>query len=131
MVSILEVKASNARIFSSTASRIAVFTGGTDGIGKATLTRLVATKLLAKVYVIGRNGERHKPFMDQLRKSNNTVEIVWLEGQISLLAETRRLCNIIKESETSIDLLYMSAGFITGGIRKGTLYPQAFTAKAT
>jgi NAD(P)-dependent dehydrogenase (short-subunit alcohol dehydrogenase family) len=119
MVSISEVKASNGRIPKDTTPRTAVFTGGTDGIGKATLIRLVATKRSMKVYVIGRNGEKHKPFLDELRMSNDKADIVWLEGQLTLLAETKRLCDIIKARETSIDALYMSAGFMSTGERLG------------
>ena len=120
MVSISEVKASNARISKDTAPHTAVFTGGTDGIGKATLTRLVATKLAIRVYIIGRNSKTHTPFLDELRKSNDQADIIWLEGQISLLSETKRLCDIIKARETSIDILFMSAGFIALGERTGT-----------
>ena len=120
MVSVSEVKASSARIFKDTAPKTAVFTGATDGIGKATLTRLVATKLAIRVYVIGRNGTTHKPFLDELQKSNDQADIIWLEGQISLLSEMKRLCDIIKVRETSIDILLMSAGFISPGERLGT-----------
>ncbi|VUC31422.1 unnamed protein product [Clonostachys rosea] len=118
-VSISEVKASNSRISKDTAPRIAVFTGGTDGIGKASLSRLVATKLPIKIYVIGRNGEKHKPFLDQLRASNGEADIIWLEGQVSLLADTKRLCEIIKEREESLDILYTSPGFLARGERTG------------
>src|ERR1700761_6668439 len=99
MVSISEIRASNAQITKDKAPQIAVFTGATDGIGKATLIRLVSTKLPMKIYVIGRNGEKHKQFLDELRKSNIRVDIVWLEGQISLLAETKRLCDEIRWRE--------------------------------
>jgi len=119
MASISEVKASNARISTDAAPHTAVFTGATDGIGKATLTRLVATQLAMRIYVIGRNGEKHQLFLDELRKSNDQADIVWLEGQISLLAETKRLCDIIKQRQTSIDVLFMSAGFIAPGERIG------------
>ena len=119
MVSISEVKSSNTRISKDTAPHTAVFTGGTDGIGKATLTRLVSTKLPIRVYVIGRNGEKHKQFLSELRNLNEKADIVWLEGQISLLAETKRLCDIIKARETSIDVLFMSAGFLSTGERIG------------
>jgi short-subunit dehydrogenase len=120
MVSISEVGASNARITEDTAPQTAVFTGATDGIGKATLTRLISTKVPVRVYVIGRNGEKHKAFLDRLRESNKQAHIIWLEGQLSLLAETKRLCGEIKARETYIDSLCMSAGFITSGERVGT-----------
>ena len=120
MVSISEIKASNAQISKDTVPQTAVFTGATDGIGKATLTRLISTKVPVKVYVVGRNGEKHKAFLDRLRESNKQAQLIWLEGQLSLLAETKRLCDEIKAHETIIDSLYMSAGFITSGERVGT-----------
>ena len=119
MVSISDAKASNARITKDTVPYVAVLTGGTDGIGKATLVRLVGTNQPIKIYVIGRNGDKHKPFLNDLRKSNQKADIVWLEGQVSLLAEVKRLCDTIKVRETSIDILFMSAGFITSGERIG------------
>ncbi|PWY94620.1 hypothetical protein BO94DRAFT_572191, partial [Aspergillus sclerotioniger CBS 115572] len=120
MVSIPEIRASNARITTTTAPQIVVFTGATDGIGKATLTRLISTNLPIKIYAIGRNGQKHESFLSQLRKSNKKATIIWLEGQISLLADTKRLCDEIKARETFIDCLYMSAGFITSGERVET-----------
>ncbi|KAJ5664643.1 NAD(P)-binding protein [Penicillium macrosclerotiorum] len=120
MVSNAEVKASNARITEDTAPRIAVFSGGTDGIGKATLARLVATNVAVKVYVMGRNGEKHQPALDMIRRSNKQAKIIWLEGQLSLLAEIKRMCDEIKANETQIDVLYMSPGFISTGPRVET-----------
>ncbi|KAL2823441.1 NAD(P)-binding protein [Aspergillus cavernicola] len=117
MVSISEVRASNARITQETVPHTAVFTGATDGIGKATLTRLLSAKLPVRVYLIGRNGDKQKAYLDTLRQSNKQAQIIWLEGQLSLLAETRRLCDEIKTRETCLDALYMSAGFISSGER--------------
>ncbi|PYI11736.1 NAD(P)-binding protein [Aspergillus sclerotiicarbonarius CBS 121057] len=120
MVSLPEIRASNARITSTTAPHVSIFTGATDGIGKATLTRLISTNLPMKVYIIGRNSEKHQPFLSKLRESNNQADIIWLEGQLSLLADTKRLCDEVKARETSIDCLYMSAGFIASGERVET-----------
>ncbi|OOG00597.1 hypothetical protein ASPCADRAFT_125614 [Aspergillus carbonarius ITEM 5010] len=117
MVSITEIRASNAQITATTTPQVSVFTGATDGIGKAALTRLISTNLPIKVYVIGRNGQTHQPFLSQLRESNKRASIIWLEGQLSLLADTKRLCDEIKARETFIDCLYMSAGFIASGER--------------
>lgn len=125
MVSISEIKASNIRLTKDTAPHTAVLTGATDGIGKATLIRLISTKLPVKVYVIGRNGDRHRAFLDRLRETNKQANIIWLEGQLSLLADARRLCDEIKARETYIDTLYMSAGFISSGERIGTQLSQA------
>ncbi|KAI1267992.1 hypothetical protein F5Y18DRAFT_415511 [Xylariaceae sp. FL1019] len=113
-----EAKASNGRITKEIAPQTAVFTGGTDGIGKATLIRFVATKVPMRVYVVGRNGDRHKSFLEELRRSNDQADIVWVEGQIALLAEVQRISEVIKARETSIDILFMSAGFIYTGTER-------------
>ncbi|PWY74394.1 NAD(P)-binding protein [Aspergillus heteromorphus CBS 117.55] len=120
MVSISDIRASNVRITADTAPQTAVFTGATDGIGKATLTRLIMTKVPVRVYVLGRNGEKHRGFLDRLREVNKQADIIWLEGQLSLLAETKMLCDEIRSRETYIDSLCMSAGFITSGERVET-----------
>jgi NAD(P)-dependent dehydrogenase (short-subunit alcohol dehydrogenase family) len=127
MVSMSEIRASNTRIAESTAPHTAVFTGATDGIGRAALIRLIATKLPVRVYVIGRKGDKHKAFLDQLRGSNKHANIIWLEGQLSLLADTKRLCDAIKAREKCIDALYMSAGFISSE-RLGMYFEQLATS---
>ncbi|KAG5754857.1 hypothetical protein H9Q69_004543 [Fusarium xylarioides] len=120
MVPFKVIRASNSRITANVAPRVVVSAGGTSGIGKATLIQLVSLGLPIKVYVLGRNGATHKPFLDQLRQSNPQAEVVWLEGQISLLAETSRLCNEIKAREEKIDLLILSTAFLPMGPRQET-----------
>ncbi|KAH8657682.1 hypothetical protein BX600DRAFT_438873 [Xylariales sp. PMI_506] len=87
MPSISSIKGSNDKITGSNIPSVAVFIGATAGIGKATLTSLVSKKLDLKVYIIGRNKQQHEPFLDQLRNINPKATIIWLEGQVSLLAE--------------------------------------------
>ncbi|CAK7237310.1 hypothetical protein SBRCBS47491_009932 [Sporothrix bragantina] len=118
MVSISEIKASNARNTIDTVPRTSVMYGATDGIGKAFLTRLIDTKLPIRVYVVGRNGDKHKAFLDSLRKTSPKADLIWLECQLSQGAEIQKICNEVKRRETSIDLLYMSAGFINAGNTK-------------
>ncbi|KJR80972.1 short-chain dehydrogenase [Sporothrix schenckii 1099-18] len=118
MVSVADVKASNARITVDSVPRVSVLCGATDGIGKAFLTRLVATKLKIRVYVLGRNGDKHKPFLDELRRGNANADLIWIECQLSQGSCIRKACDEIQRLETSIDLLYMSAGFINAGSAK-------------
>jgi len=98
-----EIKASNSRITAKNAPRTAVFVGATSGIGKATLTRLVAQQAPIKIYVIGRNAAKQQQFLDELRKSNKNANIVFIEAEVSLMAETKRVCREIKEKEPSLE----------------------------
>ncbi|KUJ12955.1 NAD(P)-binding protein [Mollisia scopiformis] len=119
-VKLSDMKASNSRLTSDTAPRIAVFVGATSGIGKATLTRLVAQQTALKVYVVGRNAEKQKSFINQLQQSNEKAQIIFIEGEISLMADTKRIYNEIKSKERSIDALFLSAGYIPWGGREKT-----------
>jgi NADP-dependent 3-hydroxy acid dehydrogenase YdfG len=122
MVSLPETRDSNAQISDAYTPRLAVFVGGTAGIGKAALTALVSQKTPLKIYILGRNEASHREFLQHLQQSNSQAEIVWLEGQVTLLAEVKRLCIEIKSREESIDLLFLSAGFLPFTRRQGN-YP--------
>lgn len=122
MVSFREVQASNALINDATAPRVAVFAGGTSGIGKLTVKALVATGVSVRIYLIGRKSseERTQIFIQELHVVNPKAEVVWVEGEISLLAETKRVCEVIKSKESCIDLLFLTTGYAPFGARSET-----------
>jgi len=111
-MSLSEINACNANIKAAHLPRVAVLVGATAGIGRATLEALVSQKFPMRLYVVGRSGEKHKAWLDQLRQTNTQAEIVWLEGQATLLVDTRRWCDEIARRETFIDLLFLCAGFL-------------------
>ena len=122
MVSQKEIQASNALINNATAPRVSVFVGGTSGIGKLTIQALVATGASMRIYLVGRKSseERMQAFIQELHDVNPTAEIIWREGEISLMAETKRVCEVIKSKESRVDLLFLTAGFAPYGTRKET-----------
>ncbi|KAM5451188.1 hypothetical protein MaudCBS49596_003893 [Microsporum audouinii] len=122
MVSYKEIQASNALINDTTALQVAVFVGGTSGIGKYTIKALVATGASVRIYLVGRKSsyERMQTFIQQLQAINSKAEVVWTEGEIALLAETKRVCDVIKSKESRLDLLFLTAGYAPFGGRKET-----------
>ncbi|KAJ8126790.1 hypothetical protein O1611_g6847 [Lasiodiplodia mahajangana] len=122
MVSYKEVQASNALINDATAPRVAVFVGGTSGIGKFTIRALVGTGASTKIYLVGRKSseERMRDFIQELHAVNPKAEVVWTEGEVALLADTKRVCDVIKTKESRIDLLFLTAGYAPFGSRKET-----------
>ncbi|KAF3481834.1 uncharacterized protein GIQ15_04593 [Arthroderma uncinatum] len=122
MVSYKEIKASNALINDTNAPRVAVFVGGTSGIGKFTVTALVATDASVRVYLVGRkSSEEHtRIFIQELHTINPKAEVIWIEGEVALLAETKRVCEVIKSKESHVDLLFLTAGYAPFGTRKET-----------
>ncbi|CAG5179230.1 uncharacterized protein ALTATR162_LOCUS9098 [Alternaria atra] len=122
MVHISQIKESNVQIDEESAPRVAVFVGGTSGIGKLTLNALARLGTHFKAYVIGRQESEaaFKPFIEELHLANANASIIWVEGHISLLSEVKRTCDYIKELETSIDLLFMTAGYVAFNGRQNT-----------
>lgn len=122
MVSDKEIKSSNALINDATAPSIAVFVGGTSGIGQYTIEALVATGVSTRIYLVGRksSAERMKSFIKEMHAVNSKAEVVWVEGEVSLLAESKRVCDFIKTKESRIDLLFLTAGFAAFGGRQVT-----------
>jgi NAD(P)-dependent dehydrogenase (short-subunit alcohol dehydrogenase family) len=122
MVSSTEIQGSNTLINDVTGPRVAVFAGGTSGIGKYTIKALVATGTSVRIYLIGRKGSKEgaEAFIQELHAINPKAEVVWTEGEISLLAETKRVCEVIKSKESRIDLLFLTAGYAPMGTRTET-----------
>ncbi|KAI1169207.1 hypothetical protein F5B18DRAFT_13601 [Nemania serpens] len=113
MVSYRNIRASNALISDATAPRVAVFVGGTSGIGNITLKALVATGVGVRIYLVGRKSseERMRAFIRELHTINPKAEVIWTEGEVALLAETKRVCETIKTQESHVDLLFLSTGY--------------------
>ncbi|KAM0555115.1 hypothetical protein ACHAPJ_006466 [Fusarium lateritium] len=122
MVPYKKILASNALINDSTAPRVAVFVGGTSGIGNLTIKALIDAGTSIRIYLVGRNSsqERAKIFIQMLHAINPKAEVIWVEGEVSLLAETKRLCDIIKSKERCIDLLFLTTGYAPFTTRRET-----------
>ena len=122
MVSYEEIQASNALINDATAPQVAIFAGGTSGVGKSTIEALVGTGVSVRIYLVGRksSGERMHAFIQDLHAVDPKAEVIWTEGEISLLAETKRICEVIKTKESRVDLLFLTAGYAPFSGRKET-----------
>src|SRR4051812_19250935 len=122
MVSLTTVRALITKLESLTTATTAVFVGGTSGIGRATLIQLAKAKQRAlKVYIIGRKSSSHESLLTELHTLNQNGEFIFLEAQITLLAEVKRVCEAIISREKSIDFLWMSAGALPFDGRKGSI----------
>lgn len=111
-ITISEVKVSNSQITLETVPQTTVFIGCTAGIGKATVTRLIAQRIPIKVYIVGRNAAKHQNWIGQLREINDKADVIFLEAEMSLMSEVKRICTDIKAKESSIDAVYLSTGYI-------------------
>jgi NAD(P)-dependent dehydrogenase (short-subunit alcohol dehydrogenase family) len=113
------IRASNNLITEASVPKTAVFLGGTDGIGKATLRNLVSKGFPIKVYIVGRNETGHRAMLDDLRALNPKANLIYVEGQISMVADSQRMANSISAQEEKINLLFLSAGYLPFTGRQG------------
>jgi NAD(P)-dependent dehydrogenase (short-subunit alcohol dehydrogenase family) len=122
MVSCDDILVSNALISDTTGIRTAVFVGGTSCIGRFTIKALVSTGIRVKIYLVGRKSSkgRTQAFIEELDAVNPMAEVVWTEAEVSLLADVKRVCEVIESKESRVDLLFLSAGYAPFGSRKET-----------
>jgi NAD(P)-dependent dehydrogenase (short-subunit alcohol dehydrogenase family) len=122
MVAYKDIQASNAQLNDANTPRVAVFVGGTSGIGKLTLHALVATGANLRIYLVGRpsSEERSRTFIQELQTSNPNAQVIWIEAEVSLLAQGKTACDIIKSKESHIDLIFLTAGYSPFGVRQET-----------
>lgn len=120
MVNLSDVRKSNSALGTST-PLVAIFAGGTSGIGESSLKALATNAKDPKVYIIGRNEARASNIIEECLKSCPGGSFSFVKADLSLLRNVDVVCEEIKRREKGgrLDLLYMSQGYITLEGRKG------------
>jgi NAD(P)-dependent dehydrogenase (short-subunit alcohol dehydrogenase family) len=114
MVAYKLIQASNASLHNvDDRPFVAVFVGGTSGVGKATVQALVATGMISRIHIIGRKSaaEQTRALIEDSRAINAHAEVSWTEAEVSLLMETKRVCKDLRAQESHVDLLFMTTGY--------------------
>jgi NADP-dependent 3-hydroxy acid dehydrogenase YdfG len=122
MVNIKIVRNSNNSLQHLPPGLVAVFAGGTAGIGLGTLRAFAKNCNAPKAYIIGRFHEKAIRIIDNLKSINSGGSFVFIEGQVSLIHDVDRMCEEIKKLETHIDILCMSPGYLTFTGNDGKLF---------
>jgi NAD(P)-dependent dehydrogenase (short-subunit alcohol dehydrogenase family) len=91
--------------------KVAVVTGGSDGIGRATATRLVAEG--ARVVVCARGAERLESVAASLRESGG--EAIGIPADVSVAADCERLIRETVAAFGGLDILVNNAGTSSRG----------------
>ena len=113
MVAISEVRSANAALKSKYESLTGVFAGATAGIGLATLRAFAKHIPKPKAIVVGRSRAKFEPELRNLKSLNPNGDYTFIEADVSLIKNIDAVCEQIKKQVSSIDLLFVSQGYIS------------------
>lgn len=122
MVSFQTVQQSNAILSNLPPGFVALFVGATSGIGQSSLQHLAHHASSPRIYTVARPATTasHENLLASLRQSNPNGTYNLITADISLISEVDKVVKEVKARESSIDLLYMSPGFIAFEGRNNT-----------
>ena len=109
MVTLSQAIASNNRIATTfPAGLVAVFVGGTSGVGEYTVQALARYTHNPRVYIVGRSEEAANRIIKECQQINNGGKFEFIKADLSLLKNVDEVCGYIKTKETAINLLFQT-----------------------
>ncbi|GLA26394.1 hypothetical protein AnigIFM63326_003547 [Aspergillus niger] len=111
MASIASVLDSNSNITRRHGSGlVAVFVGGTSGIGESTARAFIRNTDASRAYLIGRDQARAMSIIEELKQKKPETNVTFIRSDVSLLREIDKACAIIQEKEDKVNILFLSPG---------------------
>lgn len=111
MVSLNSVTESNVRTTHRLPSGlVAVFVGGTNGIGEATLKQFAKYTQQPRAYIIGRSQEAGDRIVRQCKEINQHGEFTFIPSDVSLIRNVDQVCQTIINKEKAINIVFLSIG---------------------
>jgi NAD(P)-dependent dehydrogenase (short-subunit alcohol dehydrogenase family) len=110
MVSLDIIRKANSSLRARLPKPVALFVGGTSGIGRSTLRQLALDTEAPTAYIVGRNENNAKPLLKELHQLNPLGSYNFIEADVSLISNVDKACESIKQREKALDLLFMTPG---------------------
>jgi NADP-dependent 3-hydroxy acid dehydrogenase YdfG len=111
MVQLQLVEESNALIKGSFhPGLVAVFTGATSGIGEAALKEFVKNISKPRCYMVGQSKTAADRIIDECKSLNSEAELIFIQADLTLIKNVDEVCKQIKQKESTLNLLFLSAG---------------------
>ncbi|KAK6354690.1 hypothetical protein TWF696_003829 [Orbilia brochopaga] len=114
MVALDTIRASNAALKGKLpAGLVALFVGGTSGIGEHTMRVFYETAPSPRVYFMGRSQSSADRIISSLKPLNPDGHLEFIQADASLLRNVDEATRKFNEKEKELNLLVMSQGFLT------------------
>lgn len=108
-----QVREWNAALKSTRPEIVALFVGGTSGIGENTAINLAGAVKKPTIYIIGRNEAAGTRVVDAMKKANPDGSYGFKAVDMSNLRNVDEACEELKTRFKALDLLFLSAGAIS------------------
>lgn len=92
---------------------VGVFIGATSGLGECSAYNFAKYSIAPKMYVVGRNTAAGSKVVARIKELNSQADVQFVACDITLIKEVDKLCDLILQKETVINLLFLSAGFVS------------------
>jgi NADP-dependent 3-hydroxy acid dehydrogenase YdfG len=93
--------------------------GGTSGVGESTCREFVRNTRQQTVYIIGQSQKKASNLVAGLRAINSEARVTFLQSDLTLLVNVDSVCREILAKENVVNLLFLSAGFLSMNGRVG------------
>jgi NAD(P)-dependent dehydrogenase (short-subunit alcohol dehydrogenase family) len=114
MMKISAIRAANAAFTAKQVTNpVAVFVGGSSGIGEAAMRAFTTATVAPTIYFIGRNSDAATSITASLQSLNPAAKIKFIQSDLSLLNNAFTTASTIRDAEKSVNLLFISAGYMT------------------
>ncbi|KAF2495306.1 NAD(P)-binding protein [Lophium mytilinum] len=124
MVTLTQVKTSNALLSTSLPNLVAVFVGATSGIGEYSLKAFTKHALTPRVYIIGRSQASGDRLTAECAQLNPGGSFHFIQAEVSLISAVDAACEELRRREKHLNILFNSAGsFVSADTTDGL--PQA------
>lgn len=100
----------NATLKAARPNMVALFVGGTGGIGRSTAVKLAGAVATPTIFIVGRNEKEGAEVLEELKSTNNNGTYSFLSADASHLREVDAVCQKLKPELSSLDLLFMTIG---------------------
>lgn len=123
MVKLSDVIESNGRIASELPpGLVAVFPGGTSGIGEYSVLALAKHARRPKIYLVGRSQSAADRIIAECKRLNPEGQYFFLATDASLIKNVDDVCRQLRGKEKAINLLFLSIGSLN--MKPGKRHPR-------
>ncbi|KAI1748264.1 NAD(P)-binding protein [Xylaria castorea] len=113
MVSLSSIHSSNSLISSTLPpGLVAVFVGGTSGIGEETLKKFAQYTTRPRAYIIGRSQKAADHIVTECQAINPEGQYFFRKADVSLIRGVDEVCEEIKAKEQAINILFLTCGVL-------------------